>query len=124
MSHRSPSRILAIRLGALGDVLLTLPALELAARTWPAARLDVLTRPPYDAFVARHPAVTRVLTPDPGRRGLAADLALARRVRAARYDLVLDLHGTPRSRLITALSGAAARRRVDGARLARRRLVW
>jgi len=44
-----------------------------------------------------------------GLRRLAYDLALARRLRAAHYDLVLDFHGGPRSAWLTRATGAATR---------------
>ncbi len=116
-----PGRILAIRFGSLGDLLLTFPTLTLIKQRYPAARLDVLTRRAYAELVAAHPAVDRVELLD--GRGWRAALTLARRLRRRQYELVFDLHGTPRSRLVAALSGAPARRRVGGARLARRRQV-
>ena len=44
-----------------------------------------------------------------GLRGLLGDLALARRLRAARFDLAIDFHGGPRASLLTWLSGAPDR---------------
>ena len=43
------------------------------------------------------------------RRGLLADLALAGRLRAERFDLVIDFHGGPRASLLAWLSGARQR---------------
>jgi len=48
----------------------------------------------------------------PRRRGLAqlaGDLALGRRLRAARFDVAIDFHGGPRSSLLAWLSGAPVR---------------
>ncbi|HEX9365706.1 MAG TPA: glycosyltransferase family 9 protein [Vicinamibacterales bacterium] len=44
-----------------------------------------------------------------GARRIADDLALARRLRRERFDLVLDLHGGPRSAWLTWASGARVR---------------
>jgi ADP-heptose:LPS heptosyltransferase len=44
-----------------------------------------------------------------GLRRLAYDLALARRLRAERFDLVIDFHGGPRSAWLTLATGAAQR---------------
>ena len=45
----------------------------------------------------------------PGLGGLVADVALGRRLRAARYDLAIDFHGGPRASLLTFLSRAPVR---------------
>ena len=44
-----------------------------------------------------------------GSRGIVDDLRLARRLRAARFDVVLDLHGGPRSSWLTWATGAPQR---------------
>jgi len=44
-----------------------------------------------------------------GWRGVRDDLALARRLRAGRYDLAIDFHGGPRASLLTWSSGAPVR---------------
>jgi ADP-heptose:LPS heptosyltransferase len=44
-----------------------------------------------------------------GIRGLAADVALGRRLRAGRFDLAIDFHGGPRASLLTWLSRAPER---------------
>ena len=125
--HRAPgeqpasSRILAIRFGSLGDVVLTFPALALLREQRPLARIELATRVAYAALCVAHPAVDSVVALT--RRGLLADLALVSACRRRRFDTVLDFHGTPRSRLVAALSGAGERRTVSGARWARRRLV-
>jgi ADP-heptose:LPS heptosyltransferase len=44
-----------------------------------------------------------------GVRGLADDVVLGRRLRAARFDLAIDFHGGPRASLLAWLSGAPSR---------------
>lgn len=44
-----------------------------------------------------------------GLQRIGVDLALARRLRAGRFDLAIDLHGGPRSAWLTRLSGARER---------------
>ncbi len=58
-----------------------------------------------------HPGLDEVLVAD-RPRGLARvlyDWRLARRLRAARYDIVIDFHGGPRSGWLTLASGAPTR---------------
>ena len=103
--------ILLIRLRLIGDVVFTTPILRALRRRYPDARLAYVVEPHAAPVVVGNPHLDEVIVaarPDaPGR--LAADLRLARRLRAARYDVVLDLHGGPRSALLAWASGAPRR---------------
>lgn len=102
-----PRRILVIRRRALGDALVTLPAVYLLREAYPEAELDlVVDRSLADLFEA----CERVnVLPWQGHPG-GGVLAWLRRLRDRRYDLVIDHLSTPQTALWTALSGA--RRRV------------
>lgn len=127
MSAARPARggaeILVLRFGSLGDVVLTFPALSLLAARAPAARIVYLTKQAYAPLVATHAAVDEVIALTAADRGPRGALRLARRLRARRFAEVLDLHATPRSRFLSAWSGAPVRRRVANRALARRGLV-
>jgi lipopolysaccharide heptosyltransferase II len=103
--------ILLIRLRLIGDVVFTTPLIRALRRRDPGVRLTYIVEPRAAPIVMENPHLDEVIVasrPDePGR--LAADLRLARRLRAARYDLVLDLHGGPRSALLTWATGAPRR---------------
>lgn len=98
-----PRRILAIRLHALGDTLITLPYLNALRRRLPGARLDFLTR----VEVAEIPRCVRLFDDvveigggrDPRAIALHA-LRLVPRLRRRRYDLVLDLQRSRVSRTV------------------------
>ncbi len=98
------SRILVIQLRRIGDVVLTTPALRALRRRFPSAMLDVLVEAPGAEALRGNPDVSEVLVYEPEApvRGLL-------RVRARRYDLVIDLMGNPRTALLTACSGAAVK---------------
>lgn len=85
-------RVLLIRANfRLGNLVLALPALPALRAALPGARIDVLCGRGFAALLEGHPDVAAVLTVD--RRALAHPLrlwTLARRLRAARYDLVID----------------------------------
>ena len=104
--------VLLVRLRLIGDVVFTTPIVRALRRRHPDARLAYVVEPHAAPVVVGNPHLDEVIIasrPDaPGR--LAADLRLARRLRADRYDVALDLHGGPRSALLTWASGA--RRRV------------
>jgi lipopolysaccharide heptosyltransferase II len=105
------TRVLLVRLRLIGDVVFTTPAVTAIREAFPDADLTYLVEPSAAAVVAGHPGVD-VVTVVPHLRGwrrLAADLALARRLRRARYDLVVDFHGGPRASFLTWATGAPRR---------------
>jgi len=62
--------ILAIRLRALGDVVLTTPALRALHRGHPGAAIDVVTDARYVALLEGLPGVDRVIGLTRGRGGM------------------------------------------------------
>lgn len=95
----------------IGDVVFTTPIPRALKRTFPHARLTYLVEPAAAPVVTGNPHVEDVIVV-PRTRGLtrlAGDLALARRLRAQRFDVVLDLHGGPRSSWLTWATGAPQR---------------
>jgi len=103
-------RILALRPRALGDGVLTTPALRALARGHRGATLDVVTERPYAPLLAGLAEVARVWTLE---RSVRATLVLGLRLRRERYDLVVDFFGNPRTALLTRLSGAPRRAGYD-----------
>jgi ADP-heptose:LPS heptosyltransferase len=99
------ARILAVRLRALGDVVLTTPALRALKRGHPEAELEVVTDPRYAALLEWLPEVSRVW---PLERSSLSSWRLAARLRARRYDWALDFFGNPRSATLVRMSGARA----------------
>ena len=114
--------VLAIRLRALGDVVLTTPALRALRHGFPGQPLDVVTDPRYVPLIEGLPGIRRVW---PAPRSAAGTLALARRLRGERYALAVDFFGNPRSAFLTATSGARETAGYDlrGRRAAYRRRV-
>ena len=104
-------KILLIRLRLIGDVVFTTPIPRALKRAFPDSHLTYLVEPPAAAVVAGNPHLDEVIVaPRPGGLArIAADLKLGRQLRRARYDLVLDLHGGPRSAWLTWATGARER---------------
>jgi len=107
MDIEAPKSILVIQLRRLGDVILTTPALEALKKRYPSAKLDFLVEAPGAEAVAGHPAIDEILTYD--AEGPAQALRWALKIRARRYDWVIDFLANPRTALITVLSGATVR---------------
>ena len=89
-------RILVIKLGALGDFAQAFGPFAAIRAHHPGAEITLLTTPPFTPLARQAPWFDRVW--ENGRpRGLAALWALARQLRAARFDRVYDLQTSGRS---------------------------
>ena len=98
----------------MGDVILTTGVAAGLARRYPNARIDYLTRAPYDGLLAGEPVLNRVLAlPEKGSGSLAflrRYLTFLGDLRRNRYDLVVDFFSRgPRSRVIARVTGAPRR---------------
>lgn len=109
-----PRRILVIQLRRLGDVVLTTALLDDIARAFPAAHIDFLVGPAAAPLLAGHPLIAERIVFDAVRRK-----AMAREIRARRYDWVVDVQGSLPTAMVTRASGARVRLgwRVRGWRL-------
>jgi lipopolysaccharide heptosyltransferase II len=104
--------ILLIRLRLIGDVVFTTPIPRAVKQAFPGSRVSYVVEPAAAPVVAGLPGIDEVIVATPPHSGIKrvlADLALARRLRGARYDVVLDLHGGPRSSWLAWASGAPQR---------------
>ncbi len=92
-------KLLLIRPRLIGDVVFTTPAVRALRRRFPEAWIAYLVEPEAAPVVRANPHLNEVIVAPrrAGWRRLADDVALGRRLRAARFDLVVDLHGGPRS---------------------------
>ena len=97
-------RILLIRRKALGDALVTMPAVLEVARAWPEAVIDLVIDRPFAGLLADLAPQVRVIS-----WPLPAGESWLRKLRQGRYDLVIDWLGNPRTALWTALTGAQVR---------------
>ena len=106
-----PLTILMVRPRLIGDVLLTTPAIRALRRRYPDATLIYLVEETAAPIVLANPHVneTIVIRHRRGWRRVAEDLSLARRLRAKRIDVAIDLHGGPRSSWLTFASRARKR---------------
>ena len=103
-------RILVVRLSSLGDVVHAIPVMAALRRAFPDARIDWLIDERYRGIATLVPVVDhRILVPR--RLGVSTLSGLTPALRAARYDVALDLQGLVKSAVLARLSGA---RRVIG----------
>jgi heptosyltransferase-2 len=101
-----PDRILVFQTAFLGDVVLTLPLVQVLHRELPHTEIDFLTTPKAAAILRNHPAIHSVIEYDKrgGQRGLGGMFSISRALKVQRYDVALVPHRSLRSALVTALS--------------------
>ena len=97
----TPRRILVIRWGRLGDLVLTAAATRELASAFPGASIELAVKEEYLETGRLLPGIETV-HPFAGG-GPAALIAYRRKRLASRYDLVIDLHGNTRSRFLAFL---------------------
>jgi ADP-heptose:LPS heptosyltransferase len=112
----TPERILVIRLTAIGDVVLTLPAVSVLRRKFPAAKISFLTTRENAELLRGFRDVAETITID--RKLLRGTnvfrsggelLRLIRRLRAGRFSLAVDFQSNGESGWLTRLTGAPRR---------------
>ena len=112
-------RILIVKLGSIGDIVHTLPALAAIRKALPQAEISWVVESRASEILRDNPLLDRLIEVDTKalRRGLMSGETLRaprqqlRQLRASAFDLALDFQGLLKSATIARLSGA---RRVFG----------
>ncbi|MGH8583329.1 MAG: glycosyltransferase family 9 protein [Gammaproteobacteria bacterium] len=99
-------RVLIIKLGALGDIMIATPVIRRIQQAEDAAAITILTGDRYAPIFGRWPGLT-AQTAGPG--GIRGVWHLLRWMRGARFARVYDLQCNDRSRLLCAASGITER---------------
>lgn len=97
--------ILVVRLGSLGDLVHTLPAVAGLRVAHPDARIDWLVERPHREFLGLVPILSDIVVLE--NRTARAWLAARGTLRARGYDVALDFQGLLKSAALARLSGAA-----------------
>src|SRR5262252_1351737 len=104
----SVRRILFVRPRFLGDVCLTLPAVDAALAACPGAQAAYVTEAPLAPLLEGDPRFAEVV-PVPARPAPAQTWALIQRLRTFAPDVAFDFFCNPRSAVWTRASGARVR---------------
>ena len=106
-----PNRILVFQTAFLGDVILTLPLVQVLHKNFPDVQIDFLTTPRAAEILRNHPAIHAVIEYDKrgGQRGVRGLMTISRLLRSRRYDVALVPHRSLRSAVIVAMSGIPIR---------------
>ncbi len=123
-----PNSILIIKLSAIGDVVHSLPFLEVLKEKYTGARIDWVVEEGASQIVKGHPALDRVfvsrrkswqknLVKGPGRLSAIREIQrFVRELRLREYDLVIDLQGLFKSGILTGLCRGKRKVGMEGAR--------
>jgi len=97
-------KLLVVRLGALGDIVHTVPAVAAISRALSGARVDWLVERKHRPVLDLFDLDVRPIELEGGSVG--AFLATMRDLRASRYDVALDFQGLLKSAILARGSGA------------------
>ena len=115
MKKNPPEYILIIKLSAIGDVIHTLPFLEVLRRRYPEAAIDWLIEEDASQIIEGHEELDRIvvsrrkawqralLRPGKQMETLREIVRFVRELRSREYDLVIDVQGLLKSGLMTGL---------------------
>jgi heptosyltransferase-1 len=96
--------MLVVRLGALGDIIFTLPAVASLKHSFPGWHLTWAIEPQWAPLIQQNPFVDCVI---PVRRdSLRGSAESWRRLRAGRYDFAVDFQGLIKSALVASAARA------------------
>src|SRR5574340_610781 len=100
-------RFLVVRLGSLGDIVHTFPAVAALRDSFPAAEIVWLTHPRWSALVAASGLASQIWTVD--SRDLSSLRAAIDRIRASRWTASIDYQGLWKSATLPFLGGVSKR---------------
>ncbi|MFC1849930.1 glycosyltransferase family 9 protein [candidate division CSSED10-310 bacterium] len=102
------TKFLIIQFRQIGDVLLSLPLARAIKREVPQAPVYFLTEKAASPLVQGYPFIDEVMIRDT-RAGFKGDLQLMKKIRALKFDVVIDGIKIPSSGWFSLLSGASLR---------------
>ncbi|MFL5753228.1 MAG: glycosyltransferase family 9 protein [Bacteroidia bacterium] len=100
------NKILVIQTAFIGDAILATSVIEKLHSSYPSALIDVLVRKGNESLFDQHPFLNKVLIWDKKESKYKSLWTILKKVRAGKYDLIVNLHRFASSGFITAFSGA------------------
>ena len=98
MTSQAPS-ILLLRLSSLGDIVLTTPVIAALRERYPSNKIELVISKEYESLVPAIHGLTRVHVFDK-TSGMSGLRALRKKLKAEKFDYVLDLHNVLRTRIL------------------------
>ena len=105
MKNEQVRRILIIRFSSMGDIILTTPLIELAAKTFPLARIDFCTKERFTYLVKSNPKIHKVIKAKNDLNYSALkDLRLL--IKMSNYNMIIDLQNNLNSLYLRTIQDA------------------
>lgn len=108
---RTIDRILIVQTAFLGDVVLTIPLIQVVRQFFVFSKVDLVVVPRAAGLVRTHPDVHQVVEYDKRGtdKGVSGFIKLLRYLRSQKYDLAFVPHRSLRSALLVTLAGIPLR---------------
>ena len=103
-----PEDVLFIRLRLLGDIIFTIPAIQIFKSRWPSSRVHYVVEDRFQEVAAIIPGIDNIITV-PAKPGWRDIWNFRKKIKTLGIQTVIDFHSGPTSALLTRASGAARR---------------
>jgi heptosyltransferase-1 len=97
-------RILVVRLGAMGDIIHTLPAVASLKQSFPGCRLSWVVEGKWRYLLSANPTIDDVI--ELNRRNLQSWFSLRQQLLAGKFDFAVDFQGLIKSAMVASLARA------------------
>lgn len=97
-------KILIIQTAFLGDVILTLPLVQVLKKRYPDSSIDFICIPATSDLVKNNPLINEIIIYDKRNSGIHGLKELIKKLRDKKYDFLISPHRSFRSALISYLS--------------------
>ena len=126
--RKGPNSILIIKLSAIGDVVHTLPLLEVLRQNFPKARIDWMVEEEASKIIDGHKGLDNIIISyrkswlarfiKPGEKSVVIReiIRFLRELRSVEYDVVMDLQGLLKSGILTGITRSKRKIGVTGGR--------
>ena len=103
--------ILILKLGSLGDVVHTMPLVNILRMKYPDARIGWAVEKKCFSLIENHPSVDEVIVFERERsiKTIISFIKFICKIRDKKYDIIIDLQGNLKGGIITFLSGCRRR---------------
>jgi lipopolysaccharide heptosyltransferase II len=98
------TKTLVIRFSSIGDIVLSTPLLRVLRQRFPAGQIDYVTRKEYAELVKSNQNLNQTYEFD-ALAGFDGLRALKKKIKEEKYDLIVDLHDSLRSKYLRSLRG-------------------
>lgn len=100
--------ILFIRLRLLGDIIFTIPAVELYKQHYPQSKIYYVAEEKFSEIAGLIPGLHETII-IPRKMTIKEHIRFRKRIKSLGIDTVIDFHSGPKSALLTRISGAKTR---------------